>query len=175
MAIKLNKRERFAVYIALASIGIFVLIQFVVFPYLDKRDRLQRTLQTKNETLQEMLLLKSEYETLQKKTELSKVGFAKREKGFTLFSFLDRLAGETGIKKNITYMKPSTTSQKNSPYKISLIEMKLQAITTEQLGMYLYRVETSRNMVSVRGLSISKTSKPEGFINAVLKFETIET
>lgn len=175
MAINLNKREKYSIYAASGFICLFILIQFVIFPFLDKSERLKRTLQAKTKSLGEIILLKTEYETIKKNFELSKISVATREKGFSLFSFLDTLAGETGIKDQITYMKPSTSAQKNSPYKISLVEMKLQAITLEQLIAYLHRVETSENMVNVKRISITKTTSPEGFINTVLKVETIES
>lgn len=135
---------------------------------------MKRVRAAKEETLREMLLLKSEYEALQQQTQALQSDFAKRDKGFRLFSFLDQLAGKTGIKENISYMKPSTANPKNSPFKIVMIEMKLQAVTLEQLTQYLYSVETSRNMITVSAMSVSKTSKPEGYINAILKFETYE-
>jgi general secretion pathway protein M len=72
-------------------------------------------------------------------------------------------------------MKPSKTVQKNSNYKISRVEMKLDAITLEQLATYLYGVETSKNMVMVKKVSISKKEKQQGFINVVLQVETVET
>ena len=175
MAIKLNKREKYSIYAASGFICLFILIQFIVFPFLDKRDRLKRTLQAKTKIYQEILALQSEYEAIQKNAEISRVRFARREKGFSLFSFLDTLAGETGIKDQITYMKPSTSTQKNSQYKISLVEMKLQTITLEQLTEYLHMVETSENMVNVKRISITKATSPEGFINAVFKVETIES
>jgi general secretion pathway protein M len=71
-------------------------------------------------------------------------------------------------------MKPSTTVQKNSPYKVSQVEMKLQGLTLQQLTTYLYMVETSKNMIYVKRLSIVKTGKQEGFIDAVLQVETVE-
>ena len=71
-------------------------------------------------------------------------------------------------------MKPSTTVQKNNSYKISQVEMKFKDLTLEQLTTYLHMVETSKNMVSIERLSISKTGKQEGFIDAVLQVETVE-
>ena len=71
-------------------------------------------------------------------------------------------------------MKPSTSAQKNSPYKISQVEMKLQGITLRQLTTYLHMVELSKNMVYIKKLSILKTGKPKGFVDAVLQVETTE-
>jgi len=121
-----------------------------------------------------MTALKSEYNTIKKRTELSKLRFEKREKGFTLFSFLDKLTGKAGIKNHVIYMKPSTSVQKNSPFKISQVEMKLQGLTLKQLTSYLHMVETSKNLANIKRLSISKTGKQEGFIDAVLQVETAE-
>ena len=71
-------------------------------------------------------------------------------------------------------MKPSKKAQKNSPYKLSRVEMKLDAITLEQLTNFLYGVETSQNMVDIKKISISKKDKKQGLITAVLQVETME-
>jgi general secretion pathway protein M len=171
---KLTKRERYSIYALSGAIFLFIVIQFIVFPSIDKRKRLRRELQVKTNVLSEMIVLKSDYGEIEKRTHASSARFANRAKGFTLFSFLDRLTGEARIKEYVTYMKPTTTVQKNSPYKISQVEMKIQGLTLQQLITYLYMVETSKNMVHVRRLSIVKAGKPEGFIDAVLQVETIE-
>jgi general secretion pathway protein M len=72
-------------------------------------------------------------------------------------------------------MKPSTTTQKNGFHKISQVEMKLQGLTLKQLTTYLHMVETSKNMVYINKLSILKTGKDKGLIDAVLQAETLES
>ncbi len=174
MTKNLTRREKYSLYAVSGIICVFIIMQFIVFPVFDKRRRLERTLQVKTKILQQMIALKSEYDAVMRRTDLSKVHFENREKGFTLFSFLDKLSGKAGIKDRITYMKPSTTVQKNSPYKTSRVEMKLRGLTLQQLTVYLYMVETSKNMVNVKRLSISKGGKQKGFIDAVLQVETSE-
>jgi general secretion pathway protein M len=71
-------------------------------------------------------------------------------------------------------MRPTTTVQKNSSYKLSRVEMKLDDITLEQLTSYLYGIETSKNMVIVKKLSITKKEKDEGLVNVILQVETLE-
>ena len=100
--------------------------------------------------------------------------FNQREKGFNLFSFLDKLAGETGLKDKIIYMKPSTSISKDRKHKTSMVEMKLQAINLKHLTTYLYHVETSKNMVFITRVSISKTDKDKGVVNTVLNVVTLE-
>jgi len=174
MKTNLNKREKYAIGAAAAFAGLFIIIQFVIFPMIDKRERLNRLIDVKTKTIADMLTLKSEYDTIVTHINFSKSRLANRQKGFTLFSFLDILAGETGIKNKIKYMKPSSAFQKDGSVKLSLVEMKLEAVTLEQLTDYLYRVETSENAVYVRRISISKADKPAGAIDAVLQVETYE-
>lgn len=171
---KLTKREKYAIYALSGAILLFILIQFIVFPSIDKRKRLKRTLQVKENALLEMIALKSDYNAIEKRTNLAKVRFENREKGFTLFSFLDSLTGIARIKEYVTYMKPSTTVQKDNLYKTSQVEMKLQGLTLQQLTTYLHMIETSKNMVYIKRLSISKTGEQEGFIDVVLQVETVE-
>jgi len=172
---KFNKREKYAVYLAAGFICIFIMVQFLVFPVIDKRNRMKRMLQVKNQILADMINLKSEYDSLRRQSEISTRQIAQRTRGFTLFSFLDELAGQAAVKNHITYMKPSTTVQKNSPYKISQVEMKLQGITLAQLTTYVYKVETSKNMVRIKRMTISRAGKEEELIDAVLQVEAFET
>ncbi|UCF90946.1 MAG: type II secretion system protein M [Desulfobacterales bacterium] len=171
---KLNKREKYIVYGVAGLIGLLILVQLIVKPVLDRRDRLQRNLQATAIMLEEMRRLQTEYQGLQDKAEVLQARFGRRAQDFTLFSFLDRLAGEAGIKDRISYMKPSRTFERTTAYKISRVEMKLEAITLEQLAAYLHGVETSENMVSIRKASISKKDQTQGLLNAVLQVETLE-
>ena len=172
MAVHLNQREKYAVILGAGILCLFVLIEFAVSPLLQKRADLKRVMGIMTNRLPNMY---ANYDILKTERHTSKTALPKRAKNFTLFSFLDQLVRKAGIKENLKYMKPSTTVEKSGRYKISLVEMKLQALTLEQLTKYLYMVETSRNDVTVKRLSISKTGKPEGFINAVLQVETLET
>ncbi|UCH21756.1 MAG: type II secretion system protein M [Deltaproteobacteria bacterium] len=174
MAIKLSKREKYAIWVASALIGLFAITQLIVVPLLDKRNRLIRGIQVQTEAYQDMLKLKNEYETLKKRADTATKSITAREKGFTLFSFLDQLAGQAGLKDNIAYMKPSMSVQENSPYKTSVVETKLQTVTLERLTAYIYMIETSRNMVKLKKLSISKKGQQAGYVDAVLLAETLE-
>lgn len=175
---KLNRRERYVIMAAIGVIGIFLIAQFIVEPIFSQTEKKRKNLRAKAVMLDQMQKYRAEYDELTQNADISDSRFRKRPKGFTLFSFMDRLAGEAGIKDRISYMKPSKKVQKNSPYKISRVEMKLEAITLEQLTNYLYGVETSPNMVDIKKISISKKDKKkdkkQGLITAVLQAETVE-
>ena len=170
----LNKRERYGVMAAAGVIALFLIAVFVVEPFFSRSANMKNSLQSKAQMLVEMQRLQSDYNALTQQAKISKSRFKRRQRGFTLYSFLDRLAGESGIKDRISSMKPTKTVQRGSPYKISRVEMKLEAITLEQLTTYLYGVETSKNMVAIKKISISKKDKKQGLLTAILQVETVE-
>lgn len=160
------------IYMATGFIGLFLIVQFVVFPLFDKNKRLQRVLQVNTHTISEIQSLAAELSLLQQQSESARKQIAGKKATFTLFSFLDQIAGKTRLKDRIAYMKPSTTAPKNSPFKISTVEMKLQAITIEQLVAYLHKVETSENEVHLKRISIVKTGKDKGLVTAIMEIES---
>ena len=170
-----TKREKYAVWLAGGIIAAVIISQVIISPLVNKRLQLDRQLATQKRAVQEMQILKAEYEQIKRRSDAERGRMAGRSQGFTLFSFLDNLAGQVGLKDNIAYMKPSKTTLENSPYSMSVVETKLQDITMKQLTAYLYRIETSNNVVRVKGLSISKTGKQAGTVDAVLMAETLDT
>jgi general secretion pathway protein M len=170
----MTKRERQAVFLAIVALILFFILQVLIFPYQDKKETLKRQVAQKTKDLEEMRVLKTQYENQNKTADLAQINFDRREKDFTLFSFLDKLSGETGIKDHITYMKPSSSESKNGPYTISQVELKLKAVTLKQLTEYLYGVETSGNIMFVRRLTVDQSVKPEGYIDVVMQVETYE-
>ena len=174
MAINLNKREKLAVIAAASAILIFVLLQFLVFPLLEKNDRLSSKLISRQHELEQIRLLQAEYRQTSQKAEQAQRFIKRRRRGFTLFSFLETLAGKTNVKNNIAYMRPTSTVDKDSPYRLSLVEMKLADITTSQLMAYLHGIEASNNMIFVKRLSISKEERKADLITTVFQVETLE-
>jgi general secretion pathway protein M len=174
MALNINKREKIAVVAAACAIFIFILLQFLVFPLFDKRERLSTMLSARQQELVEIRLLQAEYRQTHEKINRAQRFLKARQPGFTLFSFLETLAGQTGVKSHIAYMRPNTTVVKESPYRLSMVEMKLQEITMSQLLAYLHGIETSRNMISVKRLSVSKGERKTDLINAVFQVQTME-
>ncbi|MBL7174345.1 MAG: hypothetical protein ISS66_00845 [Desulfobacteraceae bacterium] len=170
---KLARREKYFISIAAVSISIFLLFEFLIFPFLEKRERIQGGLKAKEERMREIVMLGAEYQAIKKSSQVIDQFLAGRKKGFTLFSFLDRAAGEAEVKDHIKYMKTSTSKGK-VPYKESMIEMKLNAITLNQLVGYLYRIESPENVIKIKRISITENKKESGYIDAVLQVLTFQ-
>jgi general secretion pathway protein M len=171
---RLARRERYLVSVAACCLAIFIILQFLVFPFFEKKRRIQRGLSTKEQGIEEIVRLSSEFRAYQKGSQGVQQSLARRQKGFTLFSFLEKAAGKAQIKARIKYMKPSVSSAGTGPYKESMVEMKLEAITLQQLVGYLYRIESPDDLVNIKRISISENKKEQGYLDAILQVITFK-
>ena len=172
---KLNKREKYGIYLVAAVAVLFVIAEFVVPPIVETRTRQQRTLKQKEKMLDELNTLSMEYKDLRQQVDIANRQMAKRPKNFRLFSFLEQLSRKARVKRNVAYMKPSTAMDKNTKRRTSQVEMKLKGVTLEQLTNYIHLVESSENMVYIKRASVAKAGKRGDSIDATLLVETYES
>jgi general secretion pathway protein M len=172
---KLSRREKVVVAAGGAALILFAVIQLLILPVFEHQSQLRRSVQAKAAILAQMQQFQAEAEELKSRSQASEGRFRKRDKNFTLFSFLDQLAGQARVKERVSYMRPTKTEVKNSPFKLSRVEMKLEGVTLEQLATYIHGVESSPNMASVSKLSITRRDQKEGLLDAILQVDTLET
>lgn len=168
---KLTKRERYYVSAGVALVALFIIFQFVLSPFLEAKGEIKRSVQANGKTLKELVSLSSEYGSLKEGSEDIKKRLALMSKDFTLFSFLEKQAGRSGVKPNIKYMKPSTSTDKGS-YKESSVEMKLENITLKQLVEYLHLVESSENLVRIKRISVNQSKGSPGYLTVLMQLMT---
>jgi general secretion pathway protein M len=167
----LSKREKYFVSTALCAVAIFCLLQFIIIPFFHKRERLESGCRAKEKVFEEISALSAEYKAYKKRSLGISSIIKKRKKGFTLFSFLEKMAGDTAVKDHIKYMKPSEL-QTTGPYKETMVEIKLEEITLKQLVDYLYSVEMSGNAIGLKRISIKENKNESGHIDAILQVVT---
>lgn len=169
----LSKREINVLICGAIFIVLFLASQFIVSPILDKRENLGRILVEKQDALEEMRLQKRQYQYLSNQLDTKKEALVHREKTFSLFTFLDSQAEESGVKENVAYMKPFTKSFENSSYKAITVKIKLSDVYLKELIDFLYHIESSKNAVSITSLSLSKAGKEKKKLDAVIEAETL--
>ena len=172
--IKLSKREKIFVSVGACFVGLFVLLYFLVFPFFSARAKLYKEIQVDEQQLKEVMGLSDEYQALQKSSGGMREVVAKRKKGFTLFSLLEGLAGQVGLKDRIKYIKPSTSKTKGK-FKISSVEMQFEGINMTELFDFLYRVEDPKNIIKIKRISIKKHKEKSGYVDATLQVSTIQS
>jgi len=168
---KLAQREKNLIAAAVCIVVAALLLQLVVLPVIDNRRRMQRGIEAKSEALRTIATLSGEYTRFQEDALGTKQRLAERQKNFTLFSYLEKAAGEAAVKKHIKYMKPSASTVRG-PFKESMVEMKLEKVTLQQLTGYLQKIESSADIVSIRRISIQSGKGEDGYLDAVLQVLT---
>jgi general secretion pathway protein M len=168
---QLAKREKYLISLAVIVILLALVIQLVIMPFVEKRERYNNNVTVKQENLQEIMGLRQEYLALQQDSDVLGQRLATRTKSFTLFSFLEKAAGDAGVKENIKYMKPSASSGLG-PFKESLVEMKLERITLVQMVGYLQLIESPDKLVSIKRISIQSNKKETQYLDAILQVLT---
>ena len=172
---QLNPRERLVIGLGSACLAAMLLVYAGVLPLLEARARSAQQIAAIERELQQMRELRDEYGRLQAENRRTAAILQKRPTGFSLFSFLDQLAGNTGIKSKIVYMKPSTVKDVEKASNRSRVEIKLNDVTLEQISRFLYRIEMSPHLISVPRLSIKQKQQEKGFLETVIQVETLET
>jgi len=170
---KLAKRERLFVTLAAVAIALFILLEFLILPFFKERGRMKRGIIDKQVELRDVLEGSARLKALRNNSLGLEQSLNSREKGFALFSYLERAAGTAMVKENIKYMKPST-SKGQGDYKESTVEVKIEAVTLQQLVDYLYRIESPDKVVYIKSMSIQENKKGKGYIDAILRVLTFE-
>jgi len=170
---KLAKREKYLSILIGCAVSAFLLFQTLLFPFFDKRERLKRGIKIREKGIEEMVVLSSRYRNSEKGTQALTRLLDKRRKGFTLFSFLEKEAGTAKVKDRIKYMKPSV-AESAGPYKESMVEMKLEGITLDQLVGYLYRIESPENVIHIKRMSIKESKKEKSCLDAIVQVLTLQ-
>ncbi len=169
----LSKRENMVLIGGILFVVLFCGFQFGIVPVLEKKDDLKRILGEKNNNLEEMMLLRQQFIAGSKYTGSKARILAARPTGFSLFSFLDSQAEQSGVKGNVAYMKPLTKRLDNDLYTLASVKVKLSQVVLKDLVAFLYRIESSENSVDIISLSLSKAGRDKLKIDAVLEAQTL--
>jgi len=151
----------------------FLILQFVILPFLDARTNLETSIERKRKELVKIKQLQKEYRTLRVQEGGIRVKISQRSPGFTLFTFLDKQATKAQVKKEIKYMKPSVQEGDNSLDE-SMVEMKLQRITLQSLVTFIQLIESEEKVVSIRRISIQESGNEQGYLDVILQIISFE-
>lgn len=168
---KFAKREKYFVFLAGCLVAIILLLETIIVPFFENKEHLERGISASEGQLRRLAELSENRVELSKASgDIDKI-LSNRERGFTLFSFLENIARSVGIAKNITSMKPSD-SKGPGDYRESTVEIKLESITIDQLTDYLYRIEAPEELIFIKRISISDNKREEGYLDSIISVFT---
>ncbi len=169
----ISKQDKKALIVCAGFLMAFMVVQFILLPTLDRKKVLEQQFMSRQVSLAELSALEKEYQRLSGLNKIKTNAVSNRDRDFTLFSFLDTLAEQSGVKDNVAYMKPSSKALSDKAYSLSMVKIKLDALYLKELVAFLHGVESFRNNVHIRSLSLSKTGKDNTLIDAIVETETL--
>ncbi len=167
----LAKREKNLVIGAACFLGIFFLFQLIIFPFFEKKDRMEKGINTRETELEEIIRLSGEYESYKGDSQGIEQVLARRKRDFKLTTFLNEKANEAGVTIGSIDRYPSKDM---GNFIESTMEVRLEAVTLKQLVEYLYRIESPEDLVSITTISIKQNKKEPGYHDVTLRALTFE-
>ena len=102
---RLNQKQ--LIWLVATVVGILAVSQWLIRPIFRQRAKLVKNIQRSEERLQELVRLEQLYRKMQVENTQVEKNLRNRKQDFTLFAFLEGLAGRDGIKGQIEFMRPS--------------------------------------------------------------------
>ena len=162
---RLNRTQ--LIWIAAGVLVILALSQWLVRPILDRRKRLAISIQRSEERIQEMVRLEQLYKEMRAENIRVEKDLHGRKGDFTLFAFLEALAGRDGVKSQIEFMRPSV-KQLSDTHQEEQVEMRLKAVSLDRLIPYLYHIEAAPEQVRIRRLTIRPNQRDQSQLEVSL-------
>ncbi len=170
---RLTKRQQLVVSLGAGVVFLLLLVQFLLLPYLEAKQSVQQAIRTNEKTLAEMTRLAQEYRVLKQQAEKIQQVLAKRTPDFTLFSYLDKVAGAAGIKPSVKYINAMKGSI-SGPYEEMPVEIRLERITLKQLTDFLYLLESPQEMIRIKNIAISKMKESPEYLATQIQVVTYQ-
>jgi general secretion pathway protein M len=148
----MQPRERMFIAGAGAALVLFLIFKLGIDPAFKYSADLDRQIVAARRQLADLRTMQQEYQR-QKSVVDGINNQLKRQPNFAIFSRLEELAGQTGIRSKILHMKP-TVATPNEVYNEESVEVKMEGVTLEQLVRYLHQVENSPQLLKIKRLEI---------------------
>ncbi len=163
--LKLNRKQRITVIACAAAIILILAVQMVLMPFLNGREKMKRSIAASETTLKEMISLGAEYSYMRDNISAIRTAIGGRPADFTLFSFIEKKAGEAGVRGNMKSLQPSKPLQAGPMEEISA-DIRLEKVTLKQVVDFVKAAESPQQAVVLKKLVISKNSGNPEYLSA---------
>ena len=145
---------------------------FIFSPVMAKQKPLEKNITKKEADLLKMVELNLKWDRFKyNKVEAEKT-LARRGMKFTLLSFLEGVSRKTGIHDKIQYMKPISTPEESGSIKQAGMEIKLEDMDIGQLVSFLYEIEYSGKLLTIKRIKIQRKAQS---LRVILQVHTYTT
>ena len=110
----------------------------------------------KEHELQRIVALRDEWLKVSKIKNRVLKRIQSRGKDFAIFSYLEILAAEAGLKESIQYMRPLALSQEGvqEGFIKKGLEIRLKDVEIDKMVNYIYRIEYSDKMMKIESIHL---------------------
>ena len=168
---KLTSSQKYYLTGGAVFIVMVLIFQFVVSPLWQARQRTIHAIAVNEKALEQMKVLGQEYGALKLRAEAVQRVLSGRSEGFSLFSYLEKKAGDIQLKSHVKYINPLKGATTGS-FEESSAEMRLDSITMKQLTVFLHRVESPKDLIKISKISINKMRESPEYLTATLQVRT---
>jgi hypothetical protein len=166
--IRLTRREKLLAGGLIFFTGAWLLFTAGVKPALDRIETLKRVIAEKQQELEKIRADSKEYIFLRDSLNNLRKKIASQDEVFELLPFLESLLEKCGLTENISTMK-----QQESPidtnYAETVVEIRLENLSLNQLVDLLYRIESSQVLAGIKSLYIKKNAIDENLLDSVIE------
>lgn len=151
--IQMSKREK--IYAAGGGLFLIVVVGWLALirPYYNGIDKAQKSIESGRQDLRTMIDLYKGYAELQSQVQELENKIQK-DQDFSILSSLEQLASDAGVSDLIDKMEERKPPENNF-YKEESVEVSLKRVPLKELIDYMYKIESSANLLLVRKMSLS--------------------
>ena len=165
--IKLDAKQRYIVAFGAAFVLMALVFEFAVFPLLDAKAKMKKSMAAQSRKLEDMIRLDAELTAQEARISQIKSTLTSRGGDFTLFAYLDKKAIAAGVKGSVRQMN-SLQGARSSSFEETLMDLKLEKITLKQLTDFLYQVESPAELIRIKRITVTKMKESPDYISVQL-------
>ena len=160
---KLAKREKLFIGAAGCILGIFLIMEMLVFPFFDHKDTLKKDTKALEKAIIDLDIIGVKGRNFNNTSGNMENALANRKE--PLYTFIYKEAVSIGLEPELN---PSEGEELDG-----FIEEKcavdLKAVTWSQLTNFLSRIEKPEKYIFISSITISKNKKKEGYLEANIR------
>lgn len=170
---KLGARQRQTLIAGGILIAMILFVQLALAPFLESRKKIKRGITLNEAALKEIYVLDAQYSSLKDDVNSIQKALAERPPDFSFFSFIEKKAGETGLRGNMKSLQPSKAGEAG-PFEEIAADIKFEKVTLKQIVDFLAAAEAPGSAVILKRLSLGKSSESPDYLYAQLRLSTFQ-
>jgi type II secretory pathway component PulM len=167
-----TKREKTVILGGAGVLGLFLVLQFVVHPAMERLSMLRRVVSDKREILADLRGKSLEYKSLEAEVNRLRSVIGQQQEGRRILSSIERIRQTCGLSENVLSLKPTTTTI-DTRYQETLVEVRLDGVKLAQLVAFLTQLDSLNLAGGVKALEVQHADRSPGSLRAVIQLSTV--